>query len=115
MKNMKTEPSEKTIIYRTPGDPIEITDEMLENAEINPNELVDIILQKGSIIIKPTSVLGRLPEDLLLLYEELGFSREWWSVFLQNMLKKQEDSMLWLNKSKKKEMWHCGKVRKCEK
>ena len=34
MKNMKTEPSEKTIIYRTPGDPIEITDEMLENAEI---------------------------------------------------------------------------------
>ena len=26
MKNMKTEPSEKTIIYRTPGDPIEITD-----------------------------------------------------------------------------------------
>lgn len=38
MKNMKTEPSEKTIIYRTPGDPIEITDEMLENAEINPNE-----------------------------------------------------------------------------
>lgn len=76
MKNMKTEPSEKTIIYRTPGDPIEITDEMLENAEINPNELVDIILQKGCIIIKPTSVLGRLPEDLLLLYEELGFSRE---------------------------------------
>ena len=58
MKNMKTEPSEKTIIYRTPGDPIEITDEML---------------------------------------------------------KKQEDSMLWLNKSKKKKMWHCGKVRKCEK
>ena len=76
MKNMKTEPSEKTIIYRTPGDPIEITDEMLENAEINPNELVDIILQKGCIIIQPTSVLGRLPEDLLLLYEELGFSRE---------------------------------------
>ena len=26
MKNMKTEPSEKTIIYRTPGDPIEIRD-----------------------------------------------------------------------------------------
>ena len=22
--------------------------------------------------------------------------------------------MLWLNKSKKKKMWHCGKVRKCE-
>ena len=76
MKNMKTEPSEKTIIYRTPGDPIEITDEMLENAEINPNELVDIILQKGCIIIKPTSVLGRLPEELLLFYEEIGFSRQ---------------------------------------
>ena len=76
MKNMKMEPIEKKFIFRTPGDPIEITDEMLENAEINPNELVDIILQKGCIIIKPTSVLGRLPEDLLLLYEELGFSRE---------------------------------------
>ena len=24
MKNMKTEPSEKTIIYRTPGDPIDV-------------------------------------------------------------------------------------------
>ena len=76
IKNMKMEPIEKKFIFRTPGDPIEITDEMLENAEINPNELVDIILQKGCIIIKPTSVLGRLPEDLLLLYEELGFSRE---------------------------------------
>ena len=76
MKNMKTEPSEKTIIYRTPGDPIEITDEMLENAEINPNELVDIILQKGCIIIKPKSILGRLPEELLLFYEEMGFSRQ---------------------------------------
>ena len=76
MKNMKMEPIEKKFIFRTPGDPIEITDEMLENAEINPNELVDIILQKGCIIIKPTSVLGRLPEELLLLYEELGFSRE---------------------------------------
>ena len=76
MKNMKMEAIEKKFIFRTPGDPIEITDEMLENADINPNELVDIILQKGCIIIKPTSVLGRLPEELLLLYEELGFSRE---------------------------------------
>lgn len=76
MKNTKMEPNEKIFIYRNPGDPIEITDEMLENAEINPNELVDIILQKGCVIIKPTSVLGRLPEELLLLYEELGFSRE---------------------------------------
>ena len=47
MKNTKMEPNEKIFIYRNPGDPIEITDEMLENAEINPNELVDIILQKG--------------------------------------------------------------------
>ena len=31
MKNMKTEPSEKTIIYRTPGDPIEITDWTIVN------------------------------------------------------------------------------------
>ena len=47
--------------------------------------------------------------------KNLDFREKWWSVFLQNMLKKQEDSMLWLNKSKKKKMWHCGKVRKCEK
>ena len=76
MKNMKMEPIEKKFIFRKLGDPIEVTDEMLENADINPNELVDIILQKGCIIIKPTSVLGGLPEELLLLYEELGFSRE---------------------------------------
>ena len=81
MKNMKMEAIEKKFIFRTPGDSIEITDEMMENAEINHNELVDIILQKGCIIIKPTSVLGRLPEDLLLLYEELGFSREMGAYF----------------------------------
>ncbi len=34
MKNMKTEPSEKTIIYRTPGDPIEITDEEIEETTV---------------------------------------------------------------------------------
>ncbi len=50
MKNMKTEPSEKTLIYRTPGDPIEITDEMLENAEINPNELVDEEIEETTVI-----------------------------------------------------------------
>ena len=115
MKNMKMEPIEKKFIFRTPGDPIEITDEMLENAEINPNELVDIILQKGCIIIKPTSVLGRLPEDLLLLYEELGFSREMVELIFTKYAKKQTVLMLWLNKLKKKKMWHCGKVRKCEK
>ena len=52
MKNMKMEAIEKKFIFRTPGDPIEITDEMLENAEINPNELVDIILQTTG---KPTA------------------------------------------------------------
>ena len=57
-------------------EPIVISRSLLEEAGINPYADINIHLQNGSILIKPTSVLGRLPEDLLLLYEELGFSRE---------------------------------------
>ena len=49
---------------------------LLEEAGINPYADINIHLQNGSILIQPKSILGRLPEDLLLLYEELGFSRE---------------------------------------
>ena len=57
-------------------EPIVISRSLLEEAGINPYADINIHLQNGSILIQPKSILGRLPEDLLLLYEELGFSRE---------------------------------------
>lgn len=56
--------------------PIVISKELLEEADINPNANISIYLKNGYIVIKPISILGRIPEELLLFYEELGFSRE---------------------------------------
>lgn len=55
---------------------IDIPECYLEQAGINPNEQIDAILGEGFIVIKPRNILGRLPEDLLLFYESLGFKRE---------------------------------------
>ena len=57
-------------------EPIVISRSLLEEAGINPYADINIHLQNGSILIQPKSILGRLPEELLLLYEELGLSRE---------------------------------------
>lgn len=57
--------------------PIVISRSLLEEAGINPYADIKIHLQNGSILIQPKSILGRLPEELLLFYEEMGFSRQW--------------------------------------
>ena len=57
-------------------EPIVISRSLLEKAGINPYADINIHLQNGSILIQPKSILGRLPEELLLFYEEMGFSRQ---------------------------------------
>ena len=57
-------------------EPIVISRSLLEEAGINPYADINIHLQNGSILIQPKSILGRLPEELLLFYEEIGFSRQ---------------------------------------
>ena len=57
-------------------EPIVISRSLLEEAGINPYADINIHLQNGSILIQPKSILGRLPEELLLFYEEMGFSRQ---------------------------------------
>ena len=58
------------------AEPIVISRSLLEKAGINPYADINIHLQNGSILIQPKSILGRLPEELLLFYEEMGFSRQ---------------------------------------
>ena len=74
--NKKFDAAEKREYFRKKNEPILISDELLEEASINPNEDIYIILEYGAIIIQPSSILGTLPEELLLFYEDMGCSRE---------------------------------------
>ena len=55
-------------------EPIVISRSLLEEVGINPYADINIHLQNGTILIQPKSILGRLPEGLLLLYEEIAFA-----------------------------------------
>ena len=57
-------------------EPIVISRSLLEEAGINPYADINIHLQNSSILIQPKIIPGRLPEELLLGYEEMGFSRQ---------------------------------------
>lgn len=73
----KTNTTSEIREYTTNVDePIVISSRLLEEASINPYADINIHLQNGSILIQPKSILGRLPEELLLFYEEMGFSRQ---------------------------------------
>ena len=74
--NKKLDGTEQREYFRRKNEPILISDALLEEAGINPNEDIHIILEHGAIIIQPSSILGTLPEELLLFYEDMGFSRE---------------------------------------
>ena len=63
-------------------EPIVISRSLLEEAGINPYADINIYLQNGSILIQPKSILGRLSEELLLFYEEMGFSRQMVEIIL---------------------------------
>ncbi len=55
---------------------ITISAEIFEKAEINPYEELTLTVERGQIVLSPTTVLGRIPEELLDLYEEIGISRD---------------------------------------
>ena len=55
---------------------ITISAEMFADAGINPYEELNLTVERGRIIIAPATVLGRIPEELLQLYEHIGISRE---------------------------------------
>ena len=50
--------------------------ELAKQADINPMESLEVQIERGKIIIRPSSILGRMPEELLIFYEEMGISRE---------------------------------------
>lgn len=49
---------------------------LLREADINPEEGIEIECGLGVIIITPNSILGRIPEELLRFYEDIGLTRE---------------------------------------
>ena len=63
--NKKFDAADKREYFRKKNEPILISDELLEEAGINPNENIHIILEHGAIIIQPSSILGTLPEEKL--------------------------------------------------
>ena len=53
-----------------------ISAELFAEADINPYEELDLTVERGRIIIAPKTILGRIPEELLELYEQIGISKE---------------------------------------
>ena len=50
--------------------------ELLRKVDINPEEDIDIECSLGMIVITPNNILGRIPEELMKFYKNMGFSRE---------------------------------------
>jgi len=50
--------------------------ELLRQADINSEADLDIACGTGMIVILPSTVLGRIPEELLKFYDSIGVSRE---------------------------------------
>lgn len=55
---------------------ITLPKELLRQADINPEADIDIACGVGMIVILPSTVLGRIPEELLEFYDSIGISRE---------------------------------------
>ena len=65
-----------------------ISAELFAEVDINPYEELDLTVERGRIIIAPKTILGRIPEELLELYEQIGISREKVAVILGEAMDK---------------------------
>lgn len=111
----KTNTTSEIREYTTNVDgPIVISRRLLEEAGINPYADINIHPQNSSILIQPKIIPGRLPEELLLGYEEMGFSRQMIERVFTKYVEEAGDFDA-LVEPIKKEMWHCSKVRIYEK
>lgn len=58
--------------YELPEDELHIPHELLESANIPLDSDLDVIIAKGAIVIVPSDILDRLPDELRGLFEDLG-------------------------------------------
>ena len=110
--NMTSEIREYTM---NADNPIVIPRNLLEEAGINPYADINIYLQSGSILIQPKSILGRLSEELLLFYEEMGFSRQMVEIVLNKYAEEAGGFDELQRKIAGSSQTGMIKVRKCEK
>lgn len=58
--------------YEFPEDELHIPQELLESAAIPLDSDLDVICAEGAIVIVPSDILDRLPNELRGLFEDLG-------------------------------------------
>ncbi|MHB1406044.1 MAG: hypothetical protein ACYCV0_10705 [Desulfitobacteriaceae bacterium] len=58
--------------YELPEDELHIPHELLESANIPLDSDLDVISAEGAIVIVPSDIINRLPDELRGLFEDLG-------------------------------------------
>ena len=58
--------------YELPEDELHIPRELLESANIPLDSDLDVISAEGAIVIVPSDIINRLPDELRGLFEDLG-------------------------------------------
>ena len=58
--------------YELPEDELHIPHELLKSANIPLDSDLDVISAEGAIVIVPSDILDRLPDDLRGLFDDLG-------------------------------------------